>query len=265
MNGMVTIAAEDAARQRGEFEVTLASLPVSFAAAGRDSDADVVVVDGRDGWADRLEAAASQARAVVLVEPRAPEVVNISIPVIVDRPYAGSPALEPVRRFLLSSDPSAPLEVRVTSTVATELTFGVIAALGLARAATGSEVADAHPVGRTRHGFVVRGRLADDRPVLIAVARTNAVPPASSLRVITADSMMRAHIPASGAARPALVRVADGHGDTLTPTVYETSHRFAWRRALAVVRGEATGDSLGELTDDLRMAAFLTGSASSHN
>ena len=62
-------------------------------------------------------------------------------------------------------------------------------------------------------------------------------------------------LPDPGTARPAVLVNTTSTGATTTPTIWETSHRAAWRRLHATVSGARLTNDLADLRADL----ILTG------
>ena len=103
----------------------------------------------------------------------------------------------------------------------------------------------------------MQGGLADGRPVLVTTTVTDAVPESATIRIVDAHTVFEAWLPAAGAARPALVVVTGPHGATRLPTLWETSHRAALRRARDILRGEGTGDDLTAFVSDAALVQRL--------
>ncbi|GAB3397753.1 hypothetical protein GCM10027568_33820 [Humibacter soli] len=262
MNGPLTVGLAELTDGAHRTDVTLASLPISFESVDLADTVDVVIVDGNDGWAVRVEDAfARGARVVVLIEPTSGESIGHNPgPVIVDRVYAGNPAVAGLPGVLADLSPSALLEIRATVKVGAHLGASLHGLLALARTSTNAELIDAQVVARSRGGLVVRGRQANGRPVLLTVTVTDAVPEGVSLRVIDAHAAVEAEIPSASTARPAIVTVADEFGRRQLPTLYETSHRAALRRARDVIHRIGNGDDLSAVCADATLADRLINS-----
>jgi len=262
MNRPLTVGLAELTDDAHRIDVTLASLPISFASVDVADTVDVAIIDGNEGWPARVEDAfAEGARVVVLIEPASGESIGHSPgPVIVDRVYAGNPAVAALSGVLADFSPSALLEIRATVATGAEMRSRLCGLLALSRASTNEELVDAEVVAHSLGGLVIRARQANGRPVLLTITVTDAVPEAVSLRVIGTAAAVEATIPAANAARPALVTVSDGHGRRQLPTLYETSHRAALRRARDIVRSGAGGDDLKAVGADGALAGRLMNS-----
>lgn len=255
MSAPVAVRVDDraAAALGPSMAATLASLPLSFAAA--TELAELVVVDGGEGWSERI-AAAGPVRAAIVVEPRATGDPG-GVPIVIDRSLAGNPVMPAIAARLADIDTAALLEVRISAGVDAELRDILTEAIALSRAVTGSALAELRSLDRGHRGATLRGRDASGRPVLLSVTLSDSVVPSARVRAIAQERSLDAHLPARGAARPARLTVSGPEGAMLLPTLYETAHRAAWRRTLRVLRGEEPGDQADDIRADLELVDSL--------
>jgi hypothetical protein len=212
----------------------LASLPLSFAAVGREADADVLVLDGREpDWPARLTPGP---RRVVLVDP-VPPASDLS-PVaafVLDTPWGSNPVCPAVARALVAAAWER-LECRVVAPPLPGdrdrcLEAELLRVVSLARA-VGVPLDALRVVVRTAAGLTAQGT-AGGKIVDIDVTVTEAQPRRVRLRALTDDGDIAAVIPDPTTARPAELVVTDARGATTCPTLWESAHRATWRRLLA--------------------------------
>ena len=238
---------------------TLASLPLSFTTT--HSRAEVVLIDGAEGWPERVaDAAREGARVVVVLEPTAPgDHEPVAIPTILDQPYAGNPALPAIAENVALADVAGLLEIRAIASVGSSRETVLRSLLSLLRAAAGRQLEGGEAVVTASDGLIVRGSLGDGRPVLITSTVTDALPECATIRLVAARSTFEATLPTANAARPARVVRFDENGARRWPELWETSHRVAVRRARDLLRGDTDdrGDDLAEFAADAELAHRL--------
>lgn len=267
MSGQYTVSASPAAREEGAVTQTVASLPATFGPApeSRQGTADVLVVAGGPGWTtEALHAVAAGARGVVVANPAPEDTTELAAAVdaagtavVLDLRWASNPAL-----VAEGSAPDARDAVRSALGSASLLDSVATAAPGtdpqrllgehLAALLAVSGPLDGVSLLRSdATGYTVAGRLANGAPFTAQGVLTAARPAAVDIRLYTADGGVAVHVPDPDAAWPAEVRVTGPHGELLLPTLYESAHRFAWRRLKDHL-------SAGTRPDDLAGFARLT-------
>jgi len=257
----LTVSLDTPARNRGQVDAVLASLPVSLVPAPNGSAdlanlADLVALDGGSDWTTRLdEVLARGARGAVLVSPtvttRDPEA--LPIPVVVDFEFAGRPGLEAVRAAVEDAGPTALLEVRSVFGAGRSDGEIVLELFSLVRHVLGAGVTQARLLLRSADGLAIRAHAADGRAILFTNVRTNAVDPVVTLRVVGPAGAVSVRIPSSATSRPVEVVVTDASGARMLPTHWETSHRAAWRRLRDAVNHSTPTADLGHLGQDLSL------------
>lgn len=245
-----TVFADPEARDRGDLDAVVASLPVSLAYGARP--ADLVAVSGSHGWSGRLDAAILDgARGVVVVDPVGDEAPVAAIPVVLDQTFASHPGVHAARDAAARIPAGALLEIRIATHGVEDLADELLRGIALSRAVTRTSVAEGRLLARGAHGLTVRATLDDGRPALFTVTRTTAIARSARVRLL-GDTAVEVVVPDSSAARPARVTVTGPDASGLLPTVYETAHRASWRRLhRAVIEGRPTTD-LADFSDDLR-------------
>lgn len=242
----------------------LASLPLSYAAAGGRT-ADVQLVDGAPDWPAALVAAARDGAAgLIVVDPGPADLLplaDLGATVVVDSVWAGNPAIEvaaPTLRAALV--PGTRLECRAVVSTASDAGRVLLAQLTLVRRLAGP--ADGLTVlHRDGHGYLARGS-AGGAALELTMTTTNALSEHATVRLLTGDGGIELFLPAADTARPAQVHLVGPDGDCQLPTLYESAHRTAWRRLhQLLIVGDSASD-LDDLTDDLATLRAAGGSFS---
>jgi hypothetical protein len=258
MSATYTVTAEQAARVAGGVDGVIASLPVSLTHAA--SAGQLVAVDGAPGWAGRAQAALSAgAQAVIVVSPAAETArIKDADQVLLDWPFASNPALKGAAEAmqpllgelaLVESHVILPSGQDTDKALLDQLT-------ALNRLLDGS-LAEAAPLRRLHSqapGYRLAGRLPGRAPVTVSATVTNALPPRMEFRLLTTDGGLTVSVPAPETAVPAEIHLTTAAGEQLLPTLYESSHRATWRRAIRTAAGEAASSDLEEFS---RTAALL--------
>jgi hypothetical protein len=268
MSGHYTVLAAPAAQAAGAVAQTLASLPATFGptAEGQPGPPDVLVVAGGPGWtAEALSAVAAGVRGVLVANPVPEDATELAgaadaagTAVVLDLRWASNPALvgestdvADARDAVRSAVGTASLLDSVaTAAPATDPQRLLGEHLAALLAVTGP--LDGVVVLRSdATGYTVGGRLANGAPFTAQGVLTAARPAGVDIRLYTGDGGVAVQVPDPDAAWPAEVRITGAHGELLLPTLYESAHRFAWRRLK---------DHLGASTqpDDLAGFARLT-------
>jgi hypothetical protein len=99
------------------------------------------------------------------------------------------------------------------------------------------------------NGFFATARAAD-LSVSLSVVRSSALARQASVRLLTDDGGVEMIIPDPSTARPAEVMITNGDGLQLLPTVWESSHRAAWRRARTLLDSRTTAPDLAMFAED---------------
>lgn len=244
-----------------------ASLPLSLAAT--DVSPQIAAVDGAPGWARRAgEAIAAGARAVVVRSPAthdgAPHLpADAAARAVVAWEFAANPGV------LAAAEAAAPLreravlaECRVTLPDEGQLDAALLDAVTACGRVFGTfgpvEALVAGPAGRH-----CAGRLANGAPLTLALVVSAAAPTAAlSLRLLTDDGGITAHVPSAATAAPAEVRVIGPDGELLLPTLWETSRRATWRRAIAIAGGGPASEDVAEFHHTVSLALPSAGRGS---
>jgi hypothetical protein len=256
---ILEVSATTEARAGGDIAPVIASLPVSLVAAGPDAGGpDLVAVDGGPGWpqraADRL---AHGVRGLVVIQPVpvAPaEVPTASgVPVVVDYRFAGNPAIETAADAFARWPADAMIEVSVVGSDSADLGRILVDQLATLRR-LGQAAAELDRLTWRASGYYLRGATATGSPLLVSAHVTIGEPSALRVRGLAADGAVELTVPNPGTARPAyLVRITRD-GATTAPSLWETSHRAAWRRLHAAVTETQPTADLSDLRKDLAVA-----------
>ena len=246
----------------------IASLPVTLRpdVAGTD----LVAISGGPGWVTAaLAAIDGGARGLVVVAPIAEDAAELNrvafghrVPVVIDWPFAANPAVVAATGYFADLDSQdAPLECTVTVRTSANLSCVLLDQLALARA-LGRQILRANSLDWNSHGYVVMGRTAQRRRVRLAVVCTNAQPPTARVRLLGTDGSVELLLPSPETATPGRVTVTTPEGANLLPTLFETAHRFSWRRLTRLVHDDERAEDLTRFSDDYCVAMALTGVAS---
>ena len=255
------VRVDDTAHSRQIGEV-LASLPVSLRPAG--ATAELVAVGGEPGWPARTMAAiGGGALGILVVDPAVEDIdqlsevaANSGVPIVIDRPFAGNPAIPVAAEwFSRNADPAELIESRMTVPMGTDLNRSAMDQFSLIRATAGALDA-CQPLIWNASGYVLHGRVTDGRRTVLSATTTDAVPRSAWLRALRPAGAVELLLPDPATARPAQATVTATDGATLLPTVYETAHRAAWRRLHRLVT--ETGEPPADLSD-LAADMHLTG------
>ena len=255
------VQAPDDARQAGDLDAVLSSLPLSL--DPRPLNPTLVAVAGTAGWTARARQAARQGAAgILVVEPGTDDttddvaalrdtLLQDTLPLVIDRHFAGNPALAAANlAFASADDTGATAEVVLAVPVDFEFAVHALDAMALC-AAVIAPVTALQVLTRARTGFVLRGALATGHRCLVTAAATDARPPSATLRRIGATAICQVVIPDPATARPAQVTIATEHDARLLPTVWETSHRASWRRLHRLAADQRSAPDLDAFVDDL--------------
>jgi hypothetical protein len=175
-------------------------------------------------------------------------------PVVVDRRFAGNPALDAAAELFAAWPPGALIESHARVADESELPRTLLDQLAVVRR-LGRPVQTLKALVWQRGGFVAEGSTTSGSPVLFSTAVTTGEPSAARVRGVSADLVVEVTLPDSRTARPATVMRTTSEEAVQLPTLWETSHRASWRRLRdAVIDGHDTSD-----LDDLRADQALAG------
>lgn len=234
-----------------------ASLPLSLAPA--EGAPQIAAVDGSPGWARRAgETLAAGALAVVLGPPathddggRLPD--EAAGRTVIAWEYASNPGVLAAAEAAAAVRGRAVLaECRVTVPRADLVDAALLDAL----TACGRVFGASGPVEALHSGpagLHCAGHLSGGAPLSLTLVVTAAGPAGLSLRLLTDDGGLTARVPSAATAAPAEVRVVGPDGERLLPTLWETSRRASWRRAIAIAAG---GPASGDVAEFHRTASL---------
>lgn len=236
----------------------VASLPLSLAPA---VDAPQLAwFAGSSMWSARAKAAVDGgALAVVVSSPSAEGAGDGDPRVVLDWPFASNPGV------LAAAEAAAPLRERAALAQASlAVDIGADFKTTLLDVITAAsrvfgEFAQLETLHQDSAGWHLASRLAGGALLSLSIVVTNAIPTALRLRLLTDDGGLTVLVPSPDTAAPAEVRITGPDGEHLLPTLWETSRRASWRRAVAIANGDAarTGancDDLAELRSSMSLA-----------
>lgn len=233
----------------------IASLPTSLVAAESTEAADLFAVHGGSGWLQRTaECLRHKTRGLLIVHPTpvlANQVPDVSsLPVVVDYRFAGNPAVAAAAEAFVGWPADALIEIAATNHDASELGATLLDQLATLRR-LGQPLADLHRLNWTGSGYYLRASTTAGSPVLLSAHVTSGTKASLRVRGLTADTAVELVLPDSASARPAALVITTPSGATMMPTLWESSHRAAWRRLHAAVAGTRLTTDLTELRSDL--------------
>ncbi|WP_052207136.1 hypothetical protein [Sinomonas humi] len=261
MTQQLTVTSSPEADAKGDVHQVVASLPVSLHLSDAEASA-LVAIAGTPGWTESaLGAIASGARGLMIIEPCAADVASLKkradtlgVPVVIDTEWAHNPAVAAAApHFASLDDENSLLEARVNARVGADLEQVLLAQLALIRAAVGP-VASLTYARRNRHGYDALATLVSGARASLAAILTDAIPGSAALRMIKPKTAVTLTLPGAGTAAPGKVTVSGPEGATLLPTLWETSHRAAWRRLHTLADAGQACEDLAAFADDAALA-----------
>ena len=257
MTALRVSAATDA-EVAGDIVTVIASLPISLVGAESGTRGELVAVHGGPGWPERTaECLLHHVRGLLIVHPtpvstnQVPDVV--SVPVVVDYRFAGNPALAAAAEAFVGWPAGAMIEVAAVVPDASSLDETLVDQLATLRR-LGQPAVELHRLTWNGSGYYLRGSTTAGSPVLVSAHVSSGARPSLRVRGLAADSGVVLTLPDPGTARPAVLVNTTSTGATTTPTIWETSHRAAWRRLHAAVTGARLTNDLADLRADLTIA-----------
>lgn len=256
---ILQVGATPDARAIGDITPVIASLPVSLVAADpRLGRADLAAVDGGPGWPERTaDALRHGVGGLLLIHPVpvAPDEVpeESVVPVVVDYRFAGNPALAAATDAFAGWPSSAMIELAAVLPDASDLGTILVDQLAtLRRLAQPAETLN--PLTWSPSGYYLSGATIHGSPLLLSAHVTIGAPASLWVRGLAPDHAVELTLPDPRTARPAFLVRTTQAGATTTPTLWETSHRAAWRRLHTAVTGSRLTDDLVDLRTDLTLA-----------
>jgi hypothetical protein len=253
----------DAAQAPGLAEIA-ASLPLSLAPA-RSGPPQLASVAGSPGWATRARDALDTGASAVVVSSPSPEsnaaaaLGAAADRVVLEWAFAANAGIS------AAAEASSPLrtgivlaETHLRVPRGTDLDAGMLDALTAARRIVG-DLSCLRTLHRGSAGWHAAGLVSEGAPFGIAVVVTDAAPAALCLRLLTRDGGLTVVVPPPDTAAPAEVRIVGPDGERLLPTLWETSRRTSWRRAVAIAGGKTTSGDVAEFHRTTALARSLAG------
>jgi hypothetical protein len=258
MTPQLTVNASPAAEASGAVPEVIASLPVSLHPAGTNT-ADLVAIDGGQGWTQEAEEAIRRGvKGILVINPCAEDVTSLRdaaeearVPVLIDSAWAYNPAVTTGKKaFTALNDADALLETRINVPIGSDLERVLLGQLSLIRAAL-DEVITLRFVQKDAHGYEALARLSSGARASLSAIVTGSVPASAYLRIIKPDTAVETVLPAASTAVPGKVTVSNQEGATLLKTQWETAHRSAWRHLHRLVQEGAGGTDLAGFARDV--------------
>jgi hypothetical protein len=246
----------------GDTVPVIATLPISLKSTELGLPADLYMVHGGPGWLERTaESLLYELRGLLIVQPtpvlasRVPDVSTV--PVVVDYRFAGNPAMASAAEAFVGWPTDAMIEVAATDHDAATLGTTLVDQLATLRR-LGQPVADLHRLTWNDSGYYLRASSIMGPPVLLSAHVSSGVRPSLRVRGLAADTAVELTLPDSDTARPAVLVRTTPSGATTLPTLWETSHRAAWRRLHDAASGGRLTNDLVDLRADLTLVNTVT-------
>lgn len=229
----------------------VASLPLSLTPS--DGAPQIAAIQGSAGWATRAqEALDAGALAAVVSSPSGHDgaarlSAEASGRVAIAWEFAANPGVQ------VAADAAAGLRgqaVVAECTVTVPESAGLETAILDALTATGRIVGGFAPVTvllSGPDGHHLSSRLDNGAPLSVGILVSKAGPASLRVRLLTPEGGLTAVVPSAATAAPAEVRVVRPDGELLLPTLWETSHRATWRRAVEMASGSTASGDIAEL------------------
>ena len=253
------VSAATDAEVAGDIATVIASLPISLVGAESEQRGDLVAVHGGPGWPERTaECLLHRVRGLLIVHPTPVSPTDVpevsSVPVVVDYRFAGNRALAAAAMAFDGWPAGAMIEVAAVVPDESSLEETLVDQLATLRR-LGQPAVELHRLTWNGSGYYLRGSTNAGTPVLVSAHVSSGARPSLRVRGLAADSGVVLTLPDPGTARPAVLVNTTSTGATTTPTIWETSHRAAWRRLHTAVSGARLTNDLADLRADL----ILTG------
>jgi hypothetical protein len=256
----LSVTASATAMSTGAIAPIVASLPVSLRSAATDAaSADLVALDGSVGWPERtVEAVQHPARGLMLVQPcpvARGEVPQTSpVPVVIDYPFACNSAVPSAARAFDGWEADAMVEVSSRVSDAADAGRLLLDQLATLRR-LGLQPVSLDRLTWASSGYYLRGSTHSGVPLLLSAHVTSGAPPHLKVRGLAPDRAVELTVPDPNTARPAVLVTTTSAGATTQPTLWESSHRAAWRRLHAAVVEALPTTDLTDLRADLALAS----------
>ncbi|MEA5454956.1 hypothetical protein SPF06_09510 [Sinomonas sp. JGH33] len=249
----------DPSQAEGLAEIA-ASLPLSLGPTG-DRAPQLVAVEGSSGWEQRArEAADGGALAVVVGSPSLDETAgddaarldgDHAARVVLAWDFAANPGVLAAAALLDGTGTHPRERARLAEAVVrvppgTDLDAALLDAL-VAVGRVAGEPASVRSLHRSASSWHLAGEARSGAPLALSLLVTNAAPASLRLRILTDDGGLTAVVPSPETAAPAEVRIIGRDGERLLPTLWETSRRASWRRAVAIAAGGTLSADVAEL------------------
>ena len=237
----------DAAQAPGLAEIA-ASLPLSLAPTAVGSAPQLAAVAGTSGWEARAKAALDGGALAAVVSSPSAASRDVDDPrVVLDWPFAANPGVLAAAEAAVALQERGVLaEATLTVPPGTDLDAALLDALTAVVRVLG-DVTPLRTLHRDQAGWHLAAELPNGAPASVALVVSGAEPAVLRLRLLTDEGGLTALVPSPDTAAPAEVRIVGPEGERLLPTLWETSRRASWRRAVAIAAGDAVSADHTEL------------------
>ena len=252
------VRASARAMRSGAIAPVVASLPVSLRPEETTTvSTELLAVDGGVDWPQHLTDAVRQVKGALVIHPSPvlPDEVPLasSVPVVIDYRFASNPAVSTAASQFHGWPAEALVEVSALVREPTDQDRLLLDQLAILRR-LGLPLVDLIRLTWTSHGYYLRGDAQSRTPVLLSSHVTSGAPPQLTVRGLATDVAVELTVPDPSTARPAVLTRTSDEGATTYPTIWETSHRAAWRRLHAAVTKATPVTDLIDLRADLCVA-----------
>jgi hypothetical protein len=260
MTGLRVSGSADAVTA-GDIVPVIASLPVSLARTESLERGDLIALHGGAGWPQRMaDVLQDGAQGLLLLQPTVAPVDDVPdvsrVPVVVDYWFSGNPAVSEAKYSFDGWPAYTMIEVAAVLPDHGALPAALLDQLAALRR-IGQPAADLTRLTWQSGGYYLGGFTNEGTPLLLSAHVTVGVPPSLRVRGLARDRIVELTLPDPTTARPATLVSTDSVGALTSPTIWETSHRAAWRRLHAAVTGAEKTHDLADLLADLAVASHV--------
>lgn len=230
---------------------TLSSLPQSLLQTTDRFSAAFVVLNGqRRNWTELYPPSATT--STIVVDPQLGSLPSRMQPFVLDSPWAANPGCSTFAGQLQTADWQFG-ECCTIAPLSEDPKQVLFRAASLLRAC-GLPLSSIEVLFGSATGLAAQAQ-SGDHPVRISISLTAAALHQMSVRAFTATGAITGEFDDPDLSQPARISITDRSGTLLLPTIWETGHRAAWKRALT---DASANDAPGSFKDQQLITEAFT-------